>query len=190
MSTRTTERMTAGEFLEKYGHCSGVELVGGRVVWPGREPEPRAEAEMPKFRHGVVCFNAGQLIGGFVKANALGWVATNDTFIPVGANVRGADLLYVSYARLPPGDPPDDLAVAPDLVVEVRSPTDRIASLTAKATDYLQAGVRVVLVLDPVTASAAVFRPDELPYRLHNGDEFTLPDILPGFTVPVKRFFE
>ena len=59
----------------------------------------------------------------------------------------------------------------------------------AKATEYLDAGVKVVVILDPQTDSAGVFRPDELPQRFHNGDELKLDDILPGFAVPVARFF-
>ena len=78
----------------------------------------------------------------------------------------------------------------PELVIEVRSPSDRISQLSAKASEYLDAGVAVVVVLDPVTASAAVYREDEFPVRLHNGDELTLPDVLPGFAVAVRRFFE
>jgi hypothetical protein len=45
-------------------------------------------------------------------------------------------------------------------------------------------------VLDPELESAAVFRADEYPMRFHHGDEVTIPDVLPGFAVPVKRFFE
>ena len=62
--------------------------------------------------------------------------------------------------------------------------------MSDKAYEYLEAGVRVVLVLDQETESAAVFRPGGWPQRFHNGDEVTIPDALPGFAVPVKRFFE
>jgi len=48
----------------------------------------------------------------------------------------------------------------------------------------------VVLVLDPPSASALVFRENEPPQRFSIGDELTISDILPGFAVPVKRFFE
>ncbi|VTT98129.1 unnamed protein product [Gemmataceae bacterium] len=48
----------------------------------------------------------------------------------------------------------------------------------------------VVLVLDPETESLAVFRENEFPIRMHNGDELALPDVLPGFAVKVKAFFE
>ena len=106
------------------------------------------------------------------------------------STVRGADLLFVGYARLPKGEAPENLTIPPDLVVEVRSPSDRLNAVIAKATEYIDAGVRVVVVLDPKTESAAVHRLDEFAQVFHNGDELTLPDVLPGFSVPVKKFFE
>jgi Uma2 family endonuclease len=193
--TRTTDdrTLTAEEFLAEYGHLSGVELVRGKVVWEGKAAAPQ-EQPMPKFRHGVVSYRAVRLLSDFIEANRLGWVAINDTFVrtenTVPATVRGADALFVSFNRLPEGDPPEDLTVPPDLVVEVRSPSDKWSKSFAKVGEYLTAGVTVVLVLDPHTESASVFRQDELQQIFHNGDEFTLPDVLPGFAVPVRRFFE
>jgi Uma2 family endonuclease len=187
------ERMTAAEFIKKYGDCSGVELVRGRVVWAGRAPEPAGGFRMPRFKHGVVSHRVHRAISDFVDTNKLGWVAINDTFVTVSqeeGTVRGADVLFVSYSRLPAGPVPEDLPVAPDLVVEVRSPTDRIGDIQIKIGEYLNAGVRVVVLVDPNTESVAVFRADELPQRFSNGDELTLPDVLPGFAVPVRRFFE
>ena len=191
MTPITEEILTIEEFLAKYGDCSGVELVDGRVVWGGRYFGQPEEADMPKFPHGVACHRASRVFGDFIHAHNLGWVAINDTFVKTKAkSVRGADFLYVSYARLPKDDTPPDLTIPPDLVVEVRSPTDRISQLTDKATEYLRAGVKVVVVIDPTVRTVAVFRDEELPFRLANGDELTLPDVLPDFSVPVKRFFE
>ena len=53
------------------------------------------------------------------------------------------------------------------------------------------AGVAVVVILDPGIDAAAVWRQNEdFPQRFSNSDELTLPDVLPGFSVPVKQFFE
>ena len=85
----------------------------------------------------------------------------------------------------------DVLEVAPELVIEVRSPTDRNSEVLAKVSEYLAADVAVVVVLDPALELAAVHREsDGFPQRFSNGDELTLPDVLPGFSVPVKKFFE
>jgi len=187
--------MTAEEFLKRYGDCSGVELVRGRVVWAGQRSDgEQGGFRMPRFKHGVVSKRAAHIITTFVEAGKLGWVAINDTFVTVDATagtVRGADVLYVSYARLPPGPTPEDLPVPPDLVIEVRSPTDRIGDIQIKVGEYLNAGVTVVVVLDPGIEAATVYRQaEDIPQRYSNGDELTLPDVLPGFAVPVKRFFE
>ena len=191
-TTVAEERLTVAEFLKKYGHCSGVELVRGRVVWAGREPRSATEeTRMAKFRHGVFCNNAARLLDAFVKANDLGWVAINDTFVPVTSDtVRGADVLYVSYTRVPKGEVPEDLTGPPELVFEVRSPTDRWTDMVAKMLEYIAAGVSVVVILDPKTKSASVFRGDDRQDIFEATDTLTIPDVLPGFTVPVARFFE
>ncbi len=60
-----------------------------------------------------------------------------------------------------------------------------------KVGEYLGAGVTVVVVLAPALEAAAVYRQgDDFPQRRHTGDELTLPDVLPGFAEPVRRFFE
>lgn len=175
--------VTADEFLKHHGDESGIELVNGVVT---RLP-------MPGFEHGEICLNAGALIREVVKRDKLGRVVSNDSFIrtsPTGC--RGADVAYVSYATLPADVPIPKGPITPplELVVEVRSPSDPYRAVADKAYEYLDAGVRVVLVIDPETQSAGVFRLNELPVRFHNGDVVTLPDILPGFAVPVSKFFE
>ena len=175
--------MTAEEFVRLHGDESGVELVDGRIV---RLPMPGSE-------HGEVCGNALVLIHQAVKSARLGRVMGNDTFVRVRPDgVRGADVCFISYARLPKDQPTPKgpLEVPPELVVEVRSPTDRIKDVSAKAYEYLEAGVTAVLALDPDTQSAAVYRADELPQRFSNGDEVSLADVLPGFAVPARAFFE
>lgn len=195
MSTAVAEeRMTVVEFLKKYGNCSGVELVRGRVVWAGQRPRPAGGGfQMPEFKHGVVCQRAARALSDFVEANKLDWVAINDTFVTVdeeNETVRGADVLYVSYARLPQGPIPEDLKVPPDLVIEVRSPTDRWSQLFSKVGEYLGAGVAVVVVVDPNTETVSVYRDDGHQQILTTTDTLTIPDVLPGFSVPVARFFE
>jgi Uma2 family endonuclease len=176
--------MTADEFLRAHGDESGVELVRGRLV---RSP-------MPGALHGQVCVKATLIFGNFIEANGLGRLMSHDTFVRTRTDpdtFLGADHCFISYETLPADRPtPVGPLVPPlELVIEVRSPSNSIADLTEKAADYIRAGVRVVVVLDPQTESAAVFRADELPQRFHNGDELALPDVLPGFAVPVRKFF-
>lgn len=175
--------VSADDFLKMHGDESGIELIKGVIT---RLP-------MPGGQHGEVCLNAGILIGNFVKQHKLGRVFSNDSFVRTTATgVRGADVVFISYATLPATVPTPVGAITPplELVVEVRSPTDRIGDLTLKADEYLQAGVMVVLVLDPQTDTAGVFRLNELPQRFGNGDLVALPEVSPTFAVPASKFFE
>jgi Uma2 family endonuclease len=176
--------MKAEQFLAQHGDESGVELVKGQVV---RHP-------MPGTRHGEVCLNAAMIIGGFVKANGRGRAMLNDSFVQTTANpdsFRGADVIFLSYNRLPKDQKtPTGVCPSPDLVVEVRSPSDRLKTLSDKAYEYLDAGVSVVVLLIPESETAAVFRPDTLPVQIASDAELTLPDVLPGFSVLLRKFFE
>lgn len=78
----------------------------------------------------------------------------------------------------------------PELVIEVKSPSDLWTEVLAKVVDYIRAGVRVVIVLDPATESASAFRSDTRQETFERDRELTVPDVLPGFAVPVARFFE
>jgi Uma2 family endonuclease len=175
--------LTAEEFAQQYGHLQ-AELVKGVVK----------ELPMPFPRHGKHCATMVQILGKYVTDNDLGHVMSNDSWVKTGTNpdtVRGADVCYFSYERLPKGDVPDGfLPTPPDLVVEVRSPSDRWSVIFTKVGEYLAAGVRVIVVLDAASTSASVYRAEELQQIFHNGDELVLPDVLPGFAVAVRRFFE
>jgi Uma2 family endonuclease len=180
-------RMTADEFARLYAGRR-AELIDGVPV----------ELPMPQQQHGKICYRIAMAIGAIVDANDLGHATTNDSFVRVGTKddperVRGADVCYFSYDGLPKGEiPPGLLPVVPNLVVEVRSPTEVWSEVFTKVGEYLGAGVTAVLVLDPDTRSASVYRNDNRnPQQIMNrGDELTLPDILPGFAVPVTRLFE
>jgi Uma2 family endonuclease len=182
MVVATPPKLTVEEFFKLHGSESRVDLVRGQVV---RYP-------MPGTRHGVVCMNAGALVREFVKAHELGRVMGNDTFIRVAPDTtRGADVAYASYARLPPGPSPEGvLEVVPELVVEVKSPSDLWTEVFGKVHDYQQVGVPVVVVLDPATESASVHRAGADQQIVGKDQTLTLPDVLPGFAVLVARFFE
>ena len=149
---------------------------------------------MPGGEHGEICGNAYAFIRDLVKSRGLGRVFCNDTFIRTKPDgYRGADVCFLSSERLPKDQPSPrgPLDVVPELVVEVRPPSDRLGDIQIKVGEYMNAGVKVVVILDPAIAAATVYRPsEEIPQRFSNGDELNLGDVLPGFAVPVKKFFE
>ncbi len=175
-------RLGATAFYERYGQ-QRYELVRGLPV----------EVAMPGARHGVVANWMGYHLTQFVVANKLGRVMTNDTFVVLRRDpdtVRGPDVCFVSYARLPRGPVPDGpLEVIPELVIEVRSPSDRWTHVIQKATEYLQAGVSIAIVIDPSTESVTVYRPDARQQIFEREQSLVIEDLLPGFTLPVAELF-
>jgi Uma2 family endonuclease len=175
--------LTAEEFVRLHGH-ERVELVAGRVV----ETE-----HMPSFIHGIIYALVTRFLVGFADEHDLGHVTSNDSFFRTRRDpdtVRGPDVSFYSDTRLPKGPIPEGLPpVAPDLAVEVKSPSNTWPGLVRKVSEYLGAGVRVALVIDPEAVAVTVFRNGELPQVFDNGDDLTLPDVLPGFTLPVSKLF-
>ena len=149
---------------------------------------------VPAPRHGEICARMARLLGNFVDEKNLGRVVSNDAGIITERDpdtVRGADVAFYSFARVPPGPLPEGyLPVPPELVVEIRSPTDRWKDVLAKAVEYLNAGVTVVCVLDPLSQTAHVYHADQ-PERTYDADqELALPEVLGDFRVAVRRLFE
>ena len=173
-------RLSVAEFLTRYADVPNAELVDGFVK----------EQPMTSPRHGKVCARMTIFIGNHVEANDLGHVMSNDSRVQTGPDsVRGGDVLFFSYERLPRGEVPEGLLpVAPDLVVEVKSPNDTWVELFTKVVEYLKAGVRVVVVIDPSKSTVSVYRGDDQEV-LRSDDTLTLPDVLPGFSLPVARLF-
>ena len=174
---------TAEEFLELVDVEGPVELVRGEIV----------EMPQPKPRHGQVCFKMAMVLGSYA-VEQYGHVLTNDVCVPTKRNpdtVRGADICFVSYAKVPKGPIADGfLPTPPDLVVEVPSPSDRWKDILEKVVEYLNAGVTVVCVLDPTTETARIYRSDRDEEQLKNGDLVRFDDVLRGFSVSLKQLFE
>jgi Uma2 family endonuclease len=176
--------LTAEEYAKLPDEGIRTELVRGKVV----------EMNMPAPRHGEICINIAMQIAPHVRGQGLGRLVSNDSAIVTEHDpdsVRGGDVAYYSYTRVPQGPLPlGYLNVVPELVFEVRSPSDRWSRLIAKAMEYLEAGVSVVCLLDQVSETVQVYRAEELPRTLHGDDELHLPNILGDLRVPVRRFFE
>ncbi len=102
--------------------------------------------------------------------------------------IRRADASFILRDRAPRIDQ-SYMTVAPDLVVEVVSPTDRLDDVRQKATEWLDAGVRVVWVLLPKTREAHVYRNDARPAIFTAEDELNAEDIAPGLRTLTANLF-
>ncbi len=183
MATVTeTRKITADEFMDMDLGEGLHELVDGEII----------EVPQPEYAHGYVCGNSYAAFREYGRRTGHGHAATNDSCVRIDEfNVRGADVSYYSEARWPRSRvgverPP----VPPDLVVEVRSPSDRPGKLLQKVANYLSGGVLAVLVLNPPRRSVTVYRGDTSdPLVLHGSDILeNLPE-LPGFRCEVAEFF-
>jgi Uma2 family endonuclease len=180
----TTEALlTAEDYLLLPDNGQPTELVQGRLV----------PMNMPMPRHGEICSTTVLIVGNFLDGHDLGRILCNDSGVITNRGpdtVRGADVAYYSYDRVPKGPlPMGYLSVAPEAVFEIRSPGDRWSEILAKVAEYLKAGVLRVCVLDQQSETIRVYSADEPEERLTEDQQFTLPGILPGFSVPVARFF-
>ena len=137
-----TSLLTIDEYLAMPNLGERNELVLGRIV----------EVPPPGNRHGLICARFARLIGNHVVELGLGEVMTNDSGIITHRDpdsVRGADIAYYAAAKLPPIEQwTGYFDFPPDLVVEVRSPSDRWSKLVQKAGEYLDAGVLAEIARD------------------------------------------
>jgi Uma2 family endonuclease len=176
--------LTAEEYEKRPDPGYPEELVRGRIV-----PMPQ-----PNRRHGQICGQAVYLLRRFLEDHDLGHILSNDAGVITERGpdtVRGADVAFYSFARLPKGPLPASYGPeVPELIIEVRSPSDRWPKLLAKVVEYLEAGVNAVVVLDPEPRTAHLYFADRPSRILEPDDELTLPEILGDFRVAVRRFFE
>jgi Uma2 family endonuclease len=159
------------------------ELVRGIVV----------DMPPPKFRHGKVCARVTTYLTVYADQHQLGHVLGNDSGVVTERNpdtVRGPDVSFVSYAKLPVDADPEYLTVPPDAVFEVLSPSDRWSEVLFKVSEYLQLGVLAAYVLDPETSRVHCYFPDRPDEILDLSDEFVGVGSLAGWQISVAKFFE
>ncbi|HEX7446832.1 MAG TPA: Uma2 family endonuclease [Pirellulales bacterium] len=175
--------LTAEEYLRLPDNGCPTELVRGRIV----------TMDVPNFRHGKLCALLGRLIGNYADEHQLGHVLTNDAGVVTERGpdtVRGPDVSFYSYTRVPKGaDPAGYPSVVPELAIEVRSPTDRWPKVLTKVSEYLNAEVDLVYVVDPQSQSVFAYSADQPGTVLGRDDELTFPPSLSGLRIAVRRLF-
>ena len=104
--------------------------------------------------------------------------------------VREPDIAYISAEKLPLDvDVPGFYEGAPDLVVEIASPSDTLAAVNDKAQMWLRFGVGLVWVVFPESRTVEVHPASGPPALLGEQDDLDGGDVLPGFTCSVKDIF-
>ena len=170
--------MTAEELLYTNVPNKRTELVRGRLI----------VHEPPGGRHGYVAANLAFRLHQHIDLTGAGAVFVGDVGFTLHRDpdtVRGPDVAFVRKDRLPQPIPSTYLEFAPDLVVEVLSHTDRPGEVLAKVGDWLDAGARLVWVIDPERRLARIYRADGTEHILEEADQLLGEDVLPGFSCTI-----
>ena len=177
----TTRRIATEEDLRNTPDDGIYELVDGEI-----------RTSPAGGRHGKTSMALVVLLGVHVKKHGLGHIVGPDTGhrLPSG-NVRCPDVSFIRTGRFPDEVVPIDYVdVSPDLAVEILSPNDRPRWILDKVGEYLEAGVRLVWVIDPQKRRATAYRSLLDVRELGPEDPLDGEDVVPGFRCRLGDIFE
>jgi Uma2 family endonuclease len=160
-----------------------LELSRGRVI---REPAPGP-------RHGAAAGRLYRALWSFVEERGLGMVffSTGFALAPEEGIVRVPDVAFLSSDRIPTEPLTDRFwELAPDLAIEVLSPSDRVSEMQQKILDYLSAGAGLVWIVDPTERRVTVYRSRSEIRILESGEVLDGGEVLPDLHIPVQMLFE
>ena len=181
MATITEKKLlTAEEFflLPNPSDGSQQELVRGEII----------TMPPPGGMHGVSCSKTDRKLGIFIDGGPGGTLACNDTGVITERfpdSVRGPDISYWSKERLIEV-PVGYIEVAPDMLVEVQSPSNTWKKIREKIKEYFEKGVRLVWVIAPEDRTLTIYRMPDEGRVLHETATVTGEDVLPGFECRVS----
>jgi Uma2 family endonuclease len=184
MKTAAAKKRYTPEDLLTMPDGDSYELVNGKLV----------ELNVSMFSSyiaGIIY----SLLHAYCEAKKLGWV------FPVGTSfqcfpedrrkVRKPDVSFIALHRLSVNQAlvQGHGQVVPDLAVEVVSPKDLFAEVSTKVDEWLNAGVRLVWVVDPKQRTVTVYLPGTAGKVLREKDKLTGNKVIPGFRCQIGQFF-
>ena len=182
MSSVAQRLLTADEFWQLPETETHRELVRGEVV----------ETMPPGGRHGAIAVVLAMLLRLWVERTGGGYVGVEAGYV-VGRepdSVRGPDVSYVRADRIPAGGVPEGFwHLAPDLAVEIVSPSETAEEVREKVRDFLVAGTPLVWTIYPRTREVVVHSADGLTRTYGADDVIEHADVLPGFVCRVGDLF-
>jgi len=140
--------------------------------------------------HGYIELDLASLLQQFVKKNKLGRVYGGDTGFRLNDHtVLSPDVAFVRKDRVEAIRSKSFAKGAPDLAVEILSPSDTVRRINRKVKQYLTAGCHTVWLVYPESQTVDVFEASGAERTLHSADILEAPEILPGFSVKVADLF-
>ena len=181
--TTGQKSVTAEELLYTPDDGLRRELVRGEV----RTMAPAGNV------HGRVAINIGAALATHVRQHDLGTVFATGTGFKIASHpdtVRAPDAAFVRRERVEAiGEVEGYWPGAPDLAVEVVSPSDKFSEVEEKIEDWLGAGARMVLVVDPRGRNVTVRLPERRVAILTEGESLDGGDVVPGWILSVSDVF-
>ncbi len=178
-----TKLMTAEEFLMMPHNGFRYDLVNG-------EPLKMSPAG---GEHGLRIGRLSGALAHYVYENDLGEVFGAETGFKLFSNpdtVRAPDIAFVSKERIPEGDFSEKFwELAPDLAVEVVSPSESYDEVSEKIDDYLEAGVKAVWIVRSRKKTVSVYRAGQPTKTLTVNDKLDGEDVVTGFMYPIVKLF-
>ena len=158
-----------------------LELIEGKLI-----SMPPAGAD-----HGYLGLEIGAELRNFVKSHKLGKTYGSDAGFRLSEDtVLSPDAAFVCQDRVALVHRRGFANGAPDLAVEVVSPSNTVPELLRKIRLYFKAGCRTVWVIDRDRSEVQVFEASGADRTLRSGDLLECPELLPGFSLPIAELFE
>ena len=179
----TDQLVTAEELLRMPDDGYRYELVRGEL----RKMAPAGHL------HGRIAINVTTPLDRHVRAHTLGTVYAAETGFKLASNpdiVRAPDLAFIRRERVEAvGDVEGYWPGAPDLAVEVISPSDTYAEVQEKVFDWIEAGTQMVILVMPRKRAVTVYRSLTDIVMLTEHDTLDGGDGVPGWKIPVRELF-
>ncbi|MEE8391432.1 MAG: Uma2 family endonuclease [Anaerolineae bacterium] len=144
-------------------------------------------------RHGKFASRLDRALGSYVEEHNLGEAYTAEPGFELEAEpltIRAPGVAFVRRERIPPeGEPEGFWAIAPDLVIEIISPSETARQVHEQVADYLRAGTRLLWLVYPASQTVMEYHPPMEARRLTVEDDLDGGDVVPGFRYPLKQLF-
>lgn len=146
------------------------------------------------WRHGAIVGNLQTIVGSYIRQKDLGILFGAETGFQLGADpdtVRAPDFAFIAKERIPNEMPKSSYwPGAPDLAVEILSPSDRTGEVDEKINEWLTGGAQAVWVVNPKLEIVTIHQPGKGAQIRSAGEILSGEPVVPGFSCPVAELFQ